>query len=148
MQIFYWGTRTQVYWPIALSLSFKFIGGSSAVQTVQPPYRGPRYYSASLLLFAPNPFWQGPRSASLSFLTPGIHIQCIPTFPFFHRIFCMCESQLGALPAFCNVSYLVYLWTEHTYRWVPADIVGLPYTFYRLFIPFVSFFQSNFLFWT
>ncbi len=40
-----WDLRTQAHWPIALSLSFKFIWGYLGVQ---PPYRGPWSHSASL----------------------------------------------------------------------------------------------------
>ncbi len=83
-------------------------------------------------------------------------------FPFLHHI-CMRESllfsscaactadwyaRLGALPTFRNVSCPVYLWTEHTYQLVPLDTVGWSHTFHRLSILSVSFFQSNFLFWT
>ncbi len=72
-----------------------------------------------------------PKVCVITFPTPGIRIECVPTFPFLHRISCMRESlltsscaactaewhaRLGALPTFCNVSCAVYLWTEHTYQ--------------------------------
>ncbi len=116
----FWDSRTQVNWPIVLYLSFKFILGYLGVQ---PPYQGPRSRSASHFLFVPDPSWQSSRSASLPFLTPGIHIECVPTFPFLHRISCMRKTLLssscaactvdwhawlGALSTFCNVSCPVY----------------------------------------
>ncbi len=144
---------------IALSLPFKFIVGFSGVQ---PPYWEPQSHSASSLLFVPNPSRQSPSSAFLPFPTPRVCIECVPTFPFLFRISCMWESllssscaaytadwcaRLWALPAFCNVS-CPDLWTEHAYQLVPPDIVGWSHTFHRLSILSVSFFQSNFLFWT
>ncbi len=54
-----WDPRTQARCPIALHLSFKFTGGYLGVQ---PPYRGPRFRSASLLLFVLDPSWQNSRS--------------------------------------------------------------------------------------
>ncbi len=59
-----WDPRTQARWPIALYLSFKFIGGYLGVQ---PSYRGPQSRSASLLLFVLDPSWQSPGSASSPF---------------------------------------------------------------------------------
>ncbi len=93
------------------------------------PYRGPQYCSASPLLLDPDPSWQSPRSVSLSFPTPGIHIGCVPMFPFLYRISCMRESllstscaeynadwyaQLGALPTYVHISCPVYLKCVHT----------------------------------
>ncbi len=68
----YWDPGTQAHRSIALSISFKFLWGSSAVQ---PPYRGPRYCSKSPLLFAPDPSWQWSRSSSLFFPMSSIHIK-------------------------------------------------------------------------
>ncbi len=142
-----WVPRTQAHWLIALSLSFKFIGGYSAVQL---PYQGSWYCSASPLLFDPDPSWQNPISVSLSFPTQGIHIECVLMFPFPHRISCMREfllssscvaynadwyTQLGVLPIFCNVSCPDCLWTKHTYQVVPSEIIGWFHTFHRLSIP-------------
>ncbi len=59
----YWDPRTQAYWPIALSLSFKFIGDYLRVHS---PYREPQSHSTSPLLFVPDLFWHSPRSASLA----------------------------------------------------------------------------------
>ncbi len=81
--------KTQAHWSIALSLSFKFIVGYSAVQ---PFYRGPQCRSTSPLSFAPDSSWQSPRSASLSFPMCGIHIECVSTFLFLYRISCKRES--------------------------------------------------------
>ncbi len=89
--------RTQAYWPIALFLSFKFIGSYSAVQ---PAYRGLPYWSASPLLFDPDPPRQSPKSASISIPAPGIHIECVPTF--LHHISRMRESVLSSSWAACN----------------------------------------------
>ncbi len=63
-----WDPRTQARWPIAPYLSFKFIGDYLGVL---PPYQGPWSRSASLFLFVLDPFWQNPRSASLSFSNTG-----------------------------------------------------------------------------
>ncbi len=82
----YWDPRTQACWPIASYLSFKFIGDCLGVQH---PYQGSRSRSAKPLLFVPDPSWQSPRSASLPFPTPSIHIECVPMFPFLNRISCM-----------------------------------------------------------
>ncbi len=64
----------QAHWPIALSLSFKFIE------------EGPWSYSASPLLFVPDPSWQSRRSASLPFPTPGMRIECVPTRALHHYL--------------------------------------------------------------
>ncbi len=124
-----WDPRTQASWTIALYLSFKF---TRVYLGVQPPYRGSRSRSASPLLFVPDPSWQSSKFASLPFPTPGIRIECVPTFPFLHCISCMRESllpsscaactadgyaRLGALPTFCNVSSPVYWWSEHNISW-------------------------------
>ncbi len=152
-----WNARTQVRWPIALSLSFKFIPGCSAVQF---PYQRPQYYSVSPLLFDPDPSLQNPWSASLSFPTPGIYI-CVLTFPSLHHISCMRDSllssscaaynadwyaQLGVLPTFCYVSCPLYLGIKHTYRLVSPEIIHWVHTLHRLSIT-VSFFIYNLLFW-
>ncbi len=94
-----WDTKIQTRWPFALYFPFKFIGGYLGVQH---PYRGPRYRSASSLLFVSDASWQSPRSASLPFPTLGIRIECVPTFPFQHRIFCMWESLLPSSCAACT----------------------------------------------
>ncbi len=101
---------------------------------------------------------QSPRSASLPFLTPGIRVECVPMFPFLHRISCMREpllssscaactadwyAQLGALPKFCNVSCPVYLWTKHTYQLVPPDTVGWSHTFTDFLFCRFPFFKSR-----
>ncbi len=137
---------TQVHWSIALYLSFKIIMGYLGVQ---PPYCGLQSRSASLLLFVPDPTWQSPRSASLSFPMLGIRIECVLTFPFLYHISYMRESLLSSPyaactadwytrlrppPTFCNVSCLVYLWTKHTYQLVPPDTIDWSHTFHRLSI--------------
>ncbi len=94
--------RTQAYWPIVLYLLFKFIG---SCLKVQPPYRGPRSRSASLLLFVSNPSWQSPRSASLPVPTPGIRIECVPMFSFLHRTSCIKESLLSSSCATCTTDW-------------------------------------------
>ncbi len=155
-----WDRRTQACWPIALYISFKFVGGYLGVQ---PPYRGARSRSASPFAFVLDTSRQSPSSASLPFPILGIRIECVPTFPFLHHISCMRKSLLysstaactadwyarsGALSTSCNVSCPFYLWTEHTYLLVRPDTVGWSDTFHRLSILSVSFFQSNSLFRT
>ncbi len=117
-----WDSRTQVHWLIAVYLSFKFIGG---YLVAQPPYRGPQL-SLTSFLRAPDPFWQSPRSTSLSFPTPGRAFTQIvyQHFPFLRQITCMREAfallilrsiycrlirPVKSPRAFCNVSYPVYL---------------------------------------
>ncbi len=117
---------------------------------IQPHYRGLQYCSVLPLSFDSDPSLQSPRSAFLSFPTSGIHADFVPTFPSLHHISCMRDSllssscapynaewyvQLWALPIFCNVSCLVYLWTKHTYRLVPLEIIGRSCTFHKLSIP-------------
>ncbi len=147
-----WDARTLALWPIALSLSFKFTVGYSAVQ---PTYRWSQHCWVSPLLFDPVPLWQRPRFTSLSFPTLHIHIECVQTFPSAPHLlhegyFALSSScvaynsdryaQLRALPTFCNASCPVYLWTKHTYRLVYPEISDWsPYTFLRFFIPTVSF---------
>ncbi len=93
-----WDPRIQTLWPIALYLSFKFIGGYLGVQ---PPYQGQRSRSASPPLFVLDPSWLSPSSASLPFPTPGIRIEGVPTFPFLHRISRMREYLLFSFCAAC-----------------------------------------------
>ncbi len=112
-------------------------------------------------------FWIHPGKAQglhpYLFSTRGICVEYVPTFPFLRSISCMRESvlssscaaftadwyaSLGALPTFCNVSCPVYWWIEHIYQLIPPDTGGWSHTFYSLPILSVSFFQSNFLFWT
>ncbi len=119
----HWHPRTQVYWPIALYLSFKFIGDCLGVQ---PPYWGPRSHSASPLLSVPDSSWQNPRSTSLPFPTPGIRIECAPTFSAPHllhegifallilnsvycRLICSIRSPINILP--CFLSSILMNWT-------------------------------------
>ncbi len=64
-----WDPRTQGRWPIALYISFKFIGGCLGVQS---PYRGPRFRSASLFYL----FWIHPGKVQ------GLHL-----YLFQHRAF-------------------------------------------------------------
>ncbi len=155
----YWDHRTQAHWLMVLSFSIKFIWGYSAGQ---PLTKGHNIVQPHLS-FAPDSSRQSPRSASLSSPMLGTHTEYVPMFPFLHRISCMRESLLSsscttytadwyvqsrALPAFCNISCPVYSWIEHTYRLVSPDIVGWSHTFHWLSTLSVSFFQSNFLFWT
>ncbi len=138
-----WDTRNQPCWPNALFLLFEFIVGYPAVQ---PLYRGAQYCSVAPLLFDLDSSWQSWRSASLSFLTPGIHIECVPTFPSLHYISGTRDSllssscaaynadwyaRLEALPTFCNVSCPVYSLSEHSHRLVPPEIIGWSHTFHR-----------------
>ncbi len=60
------------------------------------------------------------------------------------RLICPVRSSISNLQCFC----LVHLWTEHTNRLIPPDIIGWSHTFHKLSIPSVSFFLSSFLFWT
>ncbi len=100
----HWDPRTQAHcWLNALYLLLKFI---ESYLGVQPPYRGPRSRSTSLLLFVPDPSWQSPRSVSLPFPTPGIRIECVP-FLFLHRICCMRESLLFLSCAACTADWIV-----------------------------------------
>ncbi len=137
----HWDPRTLAYRPIALYTSFNFIGSCSGVRPLTESHNPPQ---PRPLLIVPELFCQGPRSASLSFPTPGIRIECIPTFFFLHRISCKRESllpsscaactaywyaRLGAPSTFCNVSCLVYLSTEHNYQLVSPDTVGRSHTF-------------------
>ncbi len=137
----HWDPRIKTYWPIALYLSFKFIG---RCLEVQPPYRGPWSRSASSLLFVSDPSRQSPRSVSLPCPTRGIHIECVQMFSFLHCTSCMRRSllssscaactanwyaQLGVLLTFCNIFCPVYLWAEHTYQLVPPNTVG----WYRIY---------------
>ncbi len=153
-----WDTRTQACWPIALFFSFKLIGSYSAVQT---PYWRPQYCSILPLLFDPDSYSRKFKVCILIFYnTRHLHRIC-STFPSLYHISCIrisllsssCaaynadwHAQLGALPTFCNVSCPVYLWTKHTYRLVPPEIIGWSHTFHRLPIT-VFFFISNSLFW-
>ncbi len=102
----HWDPRTQAHWPIALYLSFKFIGGYLGVQ---PPYRGRRSRSASPLLFVLDLSGQNPKSASLPFPKPCICIECVPTFPFLHRISCMREPLLFSSSAACTADWYARL---------------------------------------
>ncbi len=151
--------RTQACWPIALYLSFKYIGG---YLEVQPPYRGLWSRSASPTLFVLDLSWQSRRSASLPFPTPCICVECVTTFPFLHRISCMRESllssscaactadwyaRLGALSTLSNVSCPVYLWTEHPNRWSlqtplagPILFTDFPFCLFPFFNP-ISYFR-------
>ncbi len=47
-------------------------------------------------------------------------------------IYCRLICLVRSLPAFCNVSCPVYLWTEHTYWLIPPDVVSWSHTFHRL----------------
>ncbi len=145
---------------LALYLSFKFIRDYLGVQ---PPYRGPQSRSAWPLLFVPDPSWQSPRSASLPFPTLGIHIECVPKFPFLHHISCMRESfaLLILCSMYCRLicpfksptnilqCFLFSLRMNWTYLSVSPsrDSWLIPYFSQTLYLS-VSFFQSNFLFWT
>ncbi len=136
-----WDPRTQVRWPIALYLSFKFIEGYLGVQ---PPYRRTTIplslasfiCSGSILaklnvciLTFSNTRHSHRMCTDVSFSAPHLLHDGV----FARLVLCSITAdwyaRLGALPTFCNVFSPVYLWTEHTYQLVPPDTVAGPILF-------------------
>ncbi len=90
--------KTQGHWPIALSLSFKFMGRYSAFQH---HYREPQPRSVSPFFIGSDLSQQSPRFASLSFPTLEICIECVPKFRFLYHISCM--KGVFALLILCSI---------------------------------------------
>ncbi len=114
-----WNPRNHTHWPIALYLSFKFIG---CYLGVQPPL--PRaMISLSLASFiCSGSILVKPKVCILTFSNAGHSRRMCTYVSFLHRISCMRKSLLsspcaactadwyarfGALPTFCNVSCTV-----------------------------------------
>ncbi len=133
----YWDPRTQAQWPITLSISFKFIGG---YLWAQPPYQRPWSHSLWPLICCRSILAE-PKVCILTFSNTGhSHRMCtFVSFPAPHilhegvfallilfKAACTADwyARLGPLPTFCNVSWPVYLWTEHVYQLVPSDTIG------------------------
>ncbi len=125
--LFFWrggfllGARTQSHWPIALSLSFKFIGGYSSTSHIT---EGHDIAQHLLFSFTLDPTWQ--RSV-LIFSNMGIHIEYVRTFLFYIaspawgsllssflcstycRLICPLRSSISILQ--CFLSSLLMNWT-------------------------------------
>ncbi len=83
----------------------------------------------------------------VSFSTP--HLQHAKSLLSSSCVACTADwyTQLGALPAFCDISCPVYLWIEHTYQLVPPDTVGWSHTLQRLPILSVFYGYTKVVFW-
>ncbi len=94
---------------ITLFLSFKFTGGIQQSNTFIESNDTAQPHLFYLLRVHPDKA-QGPRSASLSFPVPGIHIQCVPTFPFLHPH--LLHEGVFALLILCSI----YCWLNCSVR--------------------------------
>ncbi len=153
----HWDPRTQAHWPVALYLSFKFIGGYLGVQ---PLYWGSRSHSASPFLLHTS--WQRPICILTFFNTGNSHRMCTDIsfstthllhegvfalfilYSMYCRLICPIRNPTNILQFFLSSLLMnwTYLSVDHSrHRWL------VPYLL-QIFHSVCFLFQSSFLFWT